>query len=166
MQANYTESLCAALSLHLAVVLAASCTMSPRGCEAVVHEEKTFICPVFQGLLSFSQHVWFLRGLVSLGFVLILPKNIIYSHVFHLFTDGSEVAAMGKGKYTGTEIIDIVTTWNVFETKRKDPWGSTLERDYSSSDGSPHRASHLFYLQPFSTDFLQIVTCLFLNGIL
>lgn len=68
MQTNYTECLCAASSLHLAVILPASCKMRPQGCEALAHEEKTFICPVFQGLLSFSQHVWFLWGPVSLGF--------------------------------------------------------------------------------------------------
>lgn len=92
---------------------------------------------------------------VSVGPAVFSQKNVIYSHVFHLFTDCAQVAALGKGKYVGAEMTDTLTTWNEFEAERKHPWGA-LEGRCSSSDGSPHResASCLFSLQSSSLQIL------------
>lgn len=120
-------------------------------CEVLAHKEKISICPVLQGLLSFLQHVCSLQGPVSLVFILILYKNINYSHVFHLFTDHMQVVEKGKGKYMVAEITNAVTTWNELDTEKEDPL-SVLGGDGFSKEVSLHResVSHLFFLQLFS----------------
>lgn len=114
MRTNYTECLCSALSLHLAVVVAASCKMRPWGCEAPVHKDKMLICLVFQRLFSFSQHVWLLRGWCI--WFLFWYKNITYLHVFLLFTACMQMAEMRNGKWTGEEIAYTVTSWRELKT--------------------------------------------------